>query len=83
MVQLFPSEIYVANKNATLNLTFVNMTDCHNNSLYREEFNRQEGDDRGSSLCEDAPIKPGTIRDELLPHIDKCADADDDTGCAA
>ena len=30
----FPSEIYVANKNATLNLTFVTMTDCHNNSLY-------------------------------------------------
>ena len=73
----FPSEIYVANKNATLNLTFVNMTDCHNNSSTSRRISTRRV--RGSSLCEDAPIKPGTIRDDLLPHIDKCADASDDT----
>ena len=76
----FPSEIYVANKNATLNLTFVTMTNCHNNSLYIDKNSiDKKVTVRGSSLCEDAPIKPGTIRDDLLPHIDKCADADDDT----
>jgi len=71
-----PSEIYLSTKsNALLNLTFVNLTSCHRDTLKVDNGDRKVVV-RGSSICEDAPLPPDVIDTRTKSMVAGCDEAD-------
>lgn len=71
-----PSEIYLSTTSkALLNLTFVNLTSCHRDTLKVDNADRHVIV-RGSSICEDAPLPPDVVDARTKSLIAGCDEAD-------